>query len=332
MHAVGVESFERGPQLIDRPRPEPGPGEVLVRVEHASLNGFDVAVAGGMATEWMEHRFPFVLGKDYAGRVEAVGEGVTSFRVGDEVFGELVRAYVEEGTFAEYAAVPVDVGIAKIPARVTHEAAGALALAGSTAYLAVEAIEPLPGQTVLVAGATGGVGSLAVQLVAGRGAEVVATARPGNESDFVTGLGATHVVDYTVDLPAQVRAIRPHGVDAAIHLAGDGRQLADLVAAGGRFASTLGLGPDELRDKPLEATAINHVPANEILATLASQVAAGRLRVPLSRTYRLEQVPQAIGDFAKGSLGKWAIAIAGKHLDDDAVATVRGRGHRLVAT
>lgn len=310
MQALAVKSLERGPQVLDRPRPEPGPGEVLVGVDHASLNGFDVAVARGMATDWMEHRFPAVLGKDFAGIVAAVGEGVTGFDVGDEVFGELVRPYVGDGTFAEYVAVPVDVGLARIPTGVAHEAAGALALAGSAAYLAVEAIEPSAGETVLIAGATGGVGSLAVQLVASRGAEVIATARPGEEADFVTGLGATSVVDYAGDVPAQVRALRPGGVDAVIHLAGDGMQLADLVVPGGRFASTLGLGADELRDRPLQATAINHVPANDVLEDLAAQVASGKLRVPLSRTYELEEVPRAIGDFAKGSLGKWAIRIS----------------------
>jgi NADPH:quinone reductase len=328
MKAIGVESFEHGPQMIERPPPEPGPGEVLIRVDHASLNGFDLAVAGGMAREWMEHRFPLVLGKDYAGTVEAVGEGVTSVQVGDKVFGELVRPYVGDGTFAEYAAVPAEVGLAKIPTGVAREVAGALALAGSTAYMAVEAIAPAPGTTVLIAGATGGVGSLAVQLAAARGAEVIATARPGDETEFVTGLGATHVVDYTADMATQVRAIRAQGVDAVIHLAGDGMQLADLVVPGGRFASTLGFGSDGLQDRPVEATAINHVPANDILDNLASQVAAGKLQVPLRRTYELEDVPQAISDFAKGSLGKWAIRIASEGSRNGSRAVQHGVLHR----
>jgi len=107
-------------------------------------------------------------------------------------------------------------------------------------------VAPAAGQTVLISGATGGVGAYAVQLAAARGARIIATARPGEAADFVLRLGAAHAVDYTGDLAAQVRSISPGGVDAVIHLAGDGLRFADLVVPGGRFASTPGLGPEQL--------------------------------------------------------------------------------------
>ena len=153
-------------------------------------------------------------------------------------------------------------------------------------------------------------GAKAIQLAARRGASVIATARPGEEAHFVTGLGAKHTVDYTADLAPQVRAIAADGVDAAIHLAGDGLELAGLVRPGGRFASTLGVGTDQLSDKDLEATAVVAMPTRDVLDTLAEEVVAGELHVAIGRTYELEQVPQAIKEFAQGSLGKYAVTIS----------------------
>jgi NADPH:quinone reductase len=309
MRAIAVESFEAGPVLVDLPVPEPGPGEVLVKVDHTSLNGFDVAVAGGMVKDMMEHRFPVVLGKDSFGTVEAIGEGVSRVKVGDEVFGVLMRDYVGDGTFADFVVVPEAIGLTKIPSGLEQSIAGVLGLAGTAALASIEATEPSPGETMLIGGATGGVGSKAIQMAVARGAEVIATVKPGEESDFVKGFGAQHTVDYTGDLPAQVRSIRPDGVHAAVHLAGDGTELADLVAVGGRFASTLGIGADQLGDRDLHATAVVAMPTADVLDRLAGDVATGKLRVSVQRTYQLEDVPQAIEDYAKGSLGKLAITI-----------------------
>lgn len=107
----------------------------------------------------------------------------------------------------------------------------------------MDAVAPKPGETVLIAGATGGVGALAIQHAAAAGARVIATARPGVATDFVRQLGAAEAVDYTGDLSGQVRAVAP-GVPAVVHLAGDGAQLAGLLTPDGRLASTIGFGPD----------------------------------------------------------------------------------------
>jgi NADPH:quinone reductase len=310
MRAVGLESFEEGTKVLDLPVPEPGPGEVLVKVSHSSVNGMDVAVATGMVKDLMEHRFPVVLGKDFAGTVEAVGDGVSAFSEGDSVFGVLMRDYVGDGTFADYVIVPEAIGLTKLPQGLDPATAGALGLAGTAAHTSVAAVAPRDGETVLIGGATGGVGAKCIQLAVRDGATVIATARPGKETEFVTGLGAHHTVDYTADIPAQVRSIAADGVNAAIHLAGDGLQLAELVRPGGRFASTLGLGPDQLADKELEATAVMAMPTRDVLDALATRAVAGELQVPIVRTYKLEEIPQAIQDFARGSLGKFGVIIA----------------------
>ena len=309
MRALVIEDFESAPRVIDLPVPEPGSGEVLVKVSSASLNGFDVAVASGMVKGMMEHRFPAVLGKDFAGTVEAIGDGVTSVAVGDPVFGVLMRDYVGDGTFAEFAVIPEAIGLARIPAGLEPAVAGVLGLAGAAAKGSIEAIAPVAGETVLISGATGGAGAVAIQLARGTGAEVIATARPGEGEELVRDLGATHVVDYTGDVGGQVRRIRPKGVEAVVHLAGDAKQLADLAVAGGRFASTLGVGPDQLDRGDLKATAVMAMPTADVFDGLASAVARGELRIPIQRRYDLPEVPRAMDDFTKGTLGKLAITI-----------------------
>lgn len=310
MKAIALESFESGPRLLELSTPEIGPDEVLVRVHASSINGFDGAVAGGMLKGMMEHRFPVILGKDFAGTIEAVGPEVSRFAVGDPVFGVVMKPFLGDGAFAEYLAVPEGFGIARVPAGLDLATAGALGLAGTAALQSVEAVNPSSGEVVLISGATGGVGAYAVQLAVARGARVIATARPGEETDFVRSMGAAHTVDYTGDLAAQVRAISPRGVDAVIHLAGDGSQLADLLVPGGRIASTVGFGPDQLAGQQVTATSVMATPTPEVLGRLSDEAAAGRLRVPIWRTYRLDEVPRALADFAAPHTGNLAIAIA----------------------
>jgi NADPH:quinone reductase-like Zn-dependent oxidoreductase len=121
----------------------------------------------------------------------------------------------------------------------------------------------------------------------------------------VRGLGARRVVDYAGDLEAQVRAIAPDGVPAIVHLAGDGAQLAGLLAARGRLVSTLGFGPDQHPD----AVALMASPRMTTLDRLAADAASGHLQVPITRTYTLEATPQALADFGRPHQGKLAIAI-----------------------
>jgi NADPH:quinone reductase-like Zn-dependent oxidoreductase len=312
MRAVTLNSVPASPSVTDVAEPRPEAGEVLVKVAASSINGFDAATAAGYLQGMMEHRFPLVPGKDFAGTVAAVGEGVADLAVGDPVFGVVMKPFLGTGSLAEYVTVPAGYGVARIPDGLSVAHAGALGLAGTAALDSVNALDPNADETVLVSGATGGVGALVVQIAAARGARVIATARPGEETDFVRSLtGAeVHVADYSGDLADQVRAVAPGGVDAVVHLAGDGTQLVGLLRPGGRIVSTLGFGPDAVEGRDVTAIPVMADANPTTLTTLAADVASGALRVPVTATYPLEQTPKAFTDFGSGALGKLAITLA----------------------
>jgi NADPH:quinone reductase-like Zn-dependent oxidoreductase len=309
MRALAVAAVPGSPTLTELPTPAPEAGELLVRVAATSVNGFDAATAAGMLQGMMEHRFPLVLGKDFAGTVEAVGSDVTGFTAGDVVFGVVMKPFLGTGSLGEYVTVTAGYGVTRVPGKLGVAEAGALGLAGTAALTAVEALDPRDGESVLIVGATGGVGALALQYAQARGAQVIATARPGAETDFVRDLagGGIQVVDHSGDLAAQVRALAPGGVTAALHLAGDGALVADLVTDGGRFASTLGFAPEGDR---IAATAVMADPTVAILDRLAADAADGAIRVPVTRSYALAEAAQAFDDFGAGAIGKLAITLS----------------------
>ena len=210
MRAVAVDDFGAPPALRELPVPQPGPGEVLVRVQASSVNGFDRAVAAGHLRGMLEYRFPVVLGKDVAGTVAALGAGAARFGVGDRVFGVVMPPALGPGGWAEYVAV-AEGFLATVPPALDLATAGALGLAGAAALAAVDAVAPTAGEPVLISGATGGVGAFAIQLAKARGAAVLATARPGEEAAFVRGLGADATVDYAGDLAPPCAARYPGG-------------------------------------------------------------------------------------------------------------------------
>ncbi|HYH47929.1 MAG TPA: NADP-dependent oxidoreductase, partial [Acidimicrobiia bacterium] len=196
MRALYVPTAGAQPELGDLPTPTATDGTVLIRVKAAGLNPVDNAIAAGMMAGMMPHEYPLVLGRDAAGVVEAVGPGVEGITVGDEVVGHVLLAPpVQAGTLAEYAVLPAATVVAK-PASLDFVTAAAIPLAGAAAAQAVEAIDPHPGQTVLINGAGGGVGSYAVQLLAAQGVTVIATASP-DSADRLRKLGATSIVDHT---------------------------------------------------------------------------------------------------------------------------------------
>ena len=313
MRALHVPAAGEQPQLSDLPVPEVTEGTVLVKVKAAGLNAFDNAVAGGMLAGMMPHEYPVVLGRDAAGVVEAVGPGVEHVAVGDEVFGHVLLAPpVHAGTLAEYALLPAAAVAAK-PAGLDFISAAALPLAGAAAVAAVDAIDPQPGQTVLVNGASGGVGSYAVQLLAARGATVVATGT-AEDADRLHALGATSVVDYTAGPVAeQVRAAHPDGVDALINLAGFTADDVPLnaVRSGGRVSTTTGAPDAEtLTAAGLTGTGVMAGPVREVIAPLAEQAAAGTLLVDVSTVLRLDQAAEGLATIAGGKAhGKIVVTI-----------------------
>jgi NADPH:quinone reductase-like Zn-dependent oxidoreductase len=311
MRAVVTASLGSGPALAEVETPTAGQGEIRIRVRSSSLNGFDTALHRGYFADMLEHRFPVVLGKDFAGTVDQVGDGVTEFTTGTEVFGVVMNHQpLSAGALGEYVVVPASHAVAPMPDGLDYRTAGVIGLAGAAAVGVVEATDPREGDLVLVSGATGGVGAFAIQLAAARGATVIATATPGEEADHVRHLGAFYIVDYTRDVPAQVRKLAPEGLDVVLHLAGDPLPLANLLTAGGRFATLLGIGPDQFAGRDIVATSVIASPDRDLLESLAGEVAAGRLRIPIQRSYSLDEVPRAFDDFAAGTLGKLSVTIA----------------------
>jgi NADPH:quinone reductase len=298
-----------GPSLAELDEPVAGAGEVRVKVRGSSLNGFDNAVVAGWIAGYMELKFPVVLGRDFAGTIDQVGPEVTGFAVGDEVFGVVLSMPLHAGGFGEYVVVP-QASLARVPSGLDIATAGVMGLAGSAATTVLHTVDPKPGETMLICGATGGVGNLLIQLATARGATVLATAASGAETELVQRLGATHLIDYTGDVAAQVRRLAPGGVDIAVHLAGDPFAVADLVAPGGRFATLLGIAPEQLGERDLVAYSVTAGLQPAQLEELARRVVAGELVVPVQQTYRLDEVPLAFAAFAKGTLGKLAVTIA----------------------
>src|SRR5215204_3765094 len=221
MRAITLDSSDSQPALRDDlPDPAPADNEVLVRVHASSVNPVDNSIAAGMLAQMgVEYDYPVILGRDYAGVVEQAGSAVAGFRPGDRVFGFLLHANptVHDGAWAELITVAEELSIAPLPDGVDLAVAGAAPLAGITAVTAVDALELSEGDVLLVAGATGGVGSLAVQLAARAGARILAPALPEDEA-FLRELGASDVLPRDGDIAQLVRERYPDGVDALLDL------------------------------------------------------------------------------------------------------------------
>jgi NADPH:quinone reductase-like Zn-dependent oxidoreductase len=303
MRAIGEDKLGGPVALIDLPTPKVGADEVLIRVRAAGVNPFDWKVADGELRDEMEHRFPLILGFDAAGVVERVGANVTELAEGDEVYGYLFKPVMGEGTYAEYVGAPAAI-VARKPESVGFAEAAALPTPGLTAMALVGAVDPRKGNSVLIVGATGGVGSYAIQLAAKRGARVIATARRTNEA-FARELGATEVVDHTRgDLVEAVRAAHPGGIEVIIDLVSNSEALsriAGLVREGGRLASSVyAADVEELARRGVEATNIGVHPDARQLNELSRLVDAGELSVRLERALPLEKAPEALEESRTG--------------------------------
>ncbi|MFF8287830.1 NADP-dependent oxidoreductase [Streptomyces sp. NPDC016309] len=292
MRAAVVDAFGTPGTLHVRelPVPVPGEGEVLVRVHAAGVNAIDWATRAGRGVG--VERFPAVLGWDVSGTVAATGPGVRRFTEGDAVFG-MPRFPALAGGYAEYAVAPEGELAAK-PDGVDHVVAASLPMVGLTAWQTLFEHGALKaGDRVLVSGAAGGVGHIAVQLAAGAGAEVIGTASPANH-DFVRSLGAQRAVDYrTVPLGKEVT-----DVDLAVDPMGgpEFHRLLDVVRPGGTLVTLKGEGPDHRRtaqDHGVRAAFTYVHPDGPVLDRLAGLLAAGSIRPEIQRTFPLQEVAKA---------------------------------------
>jgi NADPH:quinone reductase len=310
VRAYVLTEFGATPEFADVEVPEPADGEVRVRIHAAAVNGFDVSVASSYLKDMMEHRFPVVLGKDFAGTVDAVGPGVTGYEVGDRVFGVVTKPHLGDGSFAEYVTVPTAVGLARLPDEIDFVTGAALGLVGVAAISALDAAELRPGQTVLVVGATGGVGNQAVQLAARAGAQVVATAATEDEESLVRDLGATETVDYTGDVVDAVRNSHPEGVDAVLHFAGDAPDYLPVLRPGGRLVSTRIMSAEQVPTEDATVVPIYANPEPTLLERAASHHLEGVTRTVVQRTFTLQEAQEALDTFSQGTLGKLVITTA----------------------
>jgi NADPH:quinone reductase-like Zn-dependent oxidoreductase len=313
MRAIAEEKFGGSIALMDLPVPEIGPGEVLIRVRAAGVNPFDWKVADGALEGERKHRFPLILGFDAAGVIERVGAGVTELAEGDEVYGYLFKPVMGGGSYAEYVSAPASI-VARKPESVGFAESAALPTPGLAAMDLVDAVDLREGETVLVVGATGGVGSYAVQLAARRGARVIATARRANET-FVREFGAAETIDHTrEDLVEAVLVAHPDGIEAIIDVASDREALghiAGLVKKGGRVASSVyAADAGGLTGRDIRAANVSMQPDARRLRELARLVDAGEISVRLARAFPLERAPEALEESRLGHVrGKLVLLV-----------------------
>ena len=301
--ALAVAGRDQQAKVQDVTLREPGDGEVVVWTEAASINGIDVAAAAGYLWDMMPHEFPVVLGRDFAGTVDSVGPGVNQVQVGDRVAGVITAMSLGAGVLAEKVLVTAE-SLVRVPDGVSATQAAGAGLAAVAAHALVAALDLSPEDVVLGSGATGGVGAFAVQLAARSGATVLATARPGEATDFVRGLGATATVDHTGDLAAAVAAAAPNGLTAVVHAAGDPAALGALLPAGGRLVSTVGATADSVGRADITVIPVMAVATPGLIANNLAAIAAGELVVPVSGTHDLDTATQALTDFGSPKLGK----------------------------
>src|SRR5215217_2992752 len=311
MRAITLEDFDSSPGLgEDLPAPTPADDEVLVRVSASSVNPVDNSIAAGMLKEMVAHEFPVTLGRDFAGIVEQAGSEVSGLSEGAEVFGfnPGMSPAVHEGTWAELIAVPESMATRK-PEGVDTASAGAAPLAAITALAAIDALGVSEGDTVLIVGANGGVGSFAVQLAANAGARVIAPALPEDE-EYLKELGVNEILPREADIAALVHERYPEGIEALLDLvsyAPEGFDThAEVLKDDGRGASPLSAAGEGS-----ERHNVGAVPSQENLQRLARLLEARTLWVPVQRTYELEQAGEGLRGLAtEHTQGKWAIRVA----------------------
>ena len=229
-------------------KPEAGEGEVLVKIQAAGVNPVDGAIVGGMLKDAIPGEFPLMPGWDVAGVVEEVGHSVSRFSPGDEVYAYARRPKIQHGTFAEYISLPESY-LAERPTNISAEEAGGIPLVGLTAYQSIFDFGELKkGQTLLILGASGGVGTLAIQLAKSVGARVIGVASERNH-DYMKELGADITIDYNDQHVGEaVKEAQSDGVDVIFHCS-RGDSFAQVMEAGvlkedGKVVSITNSKPD----------------------------------------------------------------------------------------
>jgi NADPH:quinone reductase-like Zn-dependent oxidoreductase len=276
-------------------RPVPGPGQVLVRVRAAGINPGEAKIRNGAMAQRYPAAFPSGEGSDLAGEVTEVGEGVTAFEAGDEVIGFTNN----RASHAEFVVVEA-ANLTPKPAAVSWEAAGSLFVAGATAWAMVRAVSPGPGDTVVVSGAAGGVGSIAVQLAKLAGAAVIGLASPPNHG-WLEGHGVIPVSYSDGDgLADRIRAASGGQVNVFLDTVGGG--YVELALALGarpeRIDTVADFSAGKTYGVKTDGSAVGA--SAKVLAELAGLIDRGKLEIPIANTYPLDQVQDAYRELERG--------------------------------
>ncbi|HKD55364.1 MAG TPA: NADP-dependent oxidoreductase [Steroidobacteraceae bacterium] len=313
MQAAAID-HAGGPQAITLhtlPVPKPDPDEVLIAVQTAGVASWDAGVREH--PDSIKHsQLPLVLGTDGAGTIAAVGSQVHDFKVGEQVYS-YSWDNPKGGFYAEYVAVPAKL-VGHVPAGLSLKDAGAI---GTTALTAIQGIDDArhikPGETLLIHGASGGVGTLAVQFAKLRGARVLATATGEDGLAFVKRLGAAAAVDgRSGDIGAAARAFAPGGVDAVLALAGGDalEHCLDALHSGGRVAFPSGVRPEPKPRAGISIVRYDAIAGPQEFARLNQAITASRLQVPIAAEYPLAEAARAHERLASGhALGKIVLQI-----------------------
>jgi NADPH:quinone reductase len=296
MRAAAIDRFG-GPEVLSihlLPVPVPDAREVLIAVGTAGVGGWDAEMREGWSPSGRT-RFPFVLGTDGSGTVAAIGSRIRRFKIGDRVY-----AYSFDnpkgGFYAEYVAVSAE-KVAQIPKRLDLEHAGAIPTTGLTALQGVDdALHMERGQSVIIHGAAGGVGSLAVQFAKLRGARVLATATGEDGLALARHLGAERAVDGRhEDIMAGARRFAPDGIDAVLALVG-GKGLTrslDALRRGGRLAYPNGIEPEPRKRRAIEIISYDAIAGIHEFQRLGRAVEGAKLEVPIAGAYGLADAAAA---------------------------------------
>lgn len=278
-------------RVVDVAPPDAGPGQVRLMVRAAGVNPVDWKILQGFMQDQFPVQFPAGLGTDVAGVVDQVGAGVTAFKLGDEVLGLSLSP-----SYAQYAIADPASLVAK-PASVPWEVAGSLAGAGGTAWIALDRLGMVEGESLLLHAAAGGVGTFAAQLAVSRGVRVIGTASTANQ-DYLRSLGVTPVV-YGNGLGERVRSLVPSGIDAVLDASGRGEIPLSIELAGGpkRVLSLVAFDQADTGIQLHDTGAGNPTKALHDILTLLGE---GRLQVPISGTYPLSAVATALDENRSG--------------------------------
>ena len=313
MRAAAIDKAG-GPEVITlhtMPVPRPAADEVLMAVHTAGVASWDVSVR--QHPDALKHlHFPLVLGTDGSGVIAAVGAQVRGFKPGDEVY-TYSWDNPQGGFYAEYVAVPAKL-VGHLPPGMSLRDAGAIA---TTALTAIQGIDDnlhiKPGETLIIHGAAGGVGSLALQFARLRGARVLATVSGEDDASFVKRLGADAVVDGRHgDIPAAAREFAPQGIDAVLALAGGDslERCLDTLRPGGRMAFPFGVRPEPGTRAGISIVRYNAIAGSEEFERLNQAIIAAKLQVPIEAEYPLADAAKAQQRIEAGHvLGKVVLRI-----------------------